>query len=104
MGIGGQGKGDFELRHGLSPAAAGVGSRWMPRQGTSPCTTIRIVAPSSKTRLRRSWLIVAVVGVDLGLEDADVGQVAVPFGVVQAVADDELVRKLEAPVLDVDVD
>jgi hypothetical protein len=37
-------------------------------------------------------------------QNADVGEVAVDAGEVQAVADDELVRDLEAQVLDVEVD
>ena len=41
--------------------------------------------------------------VDLGVQRADVGQVAVTLGVVQAVADDELVGDVEADVGDVDV-
>src|SRR3954462_9020984 len=42
--------------------------------------------------------------VDLGLQGADVGQVPVALGVVQAVADDELVRDVEADVAHRDLD
>src|SRR5918999_615627 len=40
---------------------------------------------------------------DLGLQDADVGEVAVGTGVVEPVAHDELVRHLEAEVLHVEL-
>src|SRR5687768_5370083 len=43
-------------------------------------------------------------GVDLGLERRDVRQIPVALGVVQAVADDELVRDVETDVLDRHVD
>ena len=43
-----------------------------------------------------------LVCVDLRLQDADVGQVAIPLSVVQTVADDELVGHVEAGVLTVD--
>src|SRR5690606_24106233 len=42
--------------------------------------------------------------VDLGIQRADVGQVAVALVVVETVADDELVRDVESDVLDLDVD
>ena len=44
------------------------------------------------------------LGEDFGLEDADVGKVAVGPGVIEAVAYYELVRHLEAQVLHVEVD
>src|SRR5215216_5400943 len=40
---------------------------------------------------------------DLGLEDADIGEVAVGAGEVEPIADDELVWHLEAEVLDVEL-
>jgi hypothetical protein len=40
---------------------------------------------------------------DLGLEDADIGEVAVDSRVVEPVSDDELVGNLEAEVSDVEV-
>src|SRR5665647_2699482 len=46
----------------------------------------------------------AASGVDVRRQGADVAQVAEPLGVVQAVADDELVGDVKAHVLDVDVD
>ena len=65
---------------------------------------VRVIGPSARAaRSRHYWARNYVLLVHLRVQRADVGQVAVALGVVEAVADDELVGDVEADVGDVDV-
>src|ERR671916_1641522 len=52
---------------------------------------------------RGPLLFISGLREDLGLQDADVGEVAVGAGEIESVAHDELVRHLEAEVLHVEL-
>src|SRR3954452_10280806 len=69
-------------------------------------STRRVAAwsPATEPRKRDVHERLMPAGDQVGVQKADIGEVAVPLGEIEPVADDELVRDLEADVSHRDVD
>src|SRR5262245_17156638 len=77
---------------------------WRPWRLGGSVVSVAAAAGVEEAELLRGGAAIAGRGVDVAAQDAEEGEVAVEFAVVEAVADDEFVGDSEADVVDRDRD